>query len=128
MRVSAGVPLEWPVRPYDLYANATEPGIEHAVWVLTKALEPKSQVLSFALARSEVMGICGRIAVVFGAAACVPSAELRVQPEYLRKAPDGKIVAADRDADGHSRPSAFIGGRLGYASFQVIAKRIAPGE
>jgi hypothetical protein len=37
-------------------------------------------------------------------------------------------VAADRDADGHSQPSAFTGGRLGYASFQVIAKRIAPGE
>jgi hypothetical protein len=33
----------------DLYANAPEPGIKHAVGVLRKALEPKSQVLSFAL-------------------------------------------------------------------------------
>jgi len=75
-----------------------------------------------------VTGICGRIAVDSCAAACLPSAELRVQPEYLRKAPDGKIVAADRDAVGYSQPSAFTGGRLGYASFQVIAKLIAPGE
>ena len=49
LKVPSGVSLEWPVRPYNPYANAPEPGIEHAVGVLTRTLEPKSQVLSFAL-------------------------------------------------------------------------------
>jgi len=49
LKVPAGVRLEWPVDPYDPYSNAPETGMEHAVGVLTRALEAKSQVLSFAL-------------------------------------------------------------------------------
>jgi hypothetical protein len=49
LKVPSGVSLEWPVRPYNPYANAPETGIEHAVGVLTRPLEPKSQVLSFTL-------------------------------------------------------------------------------
>ncbi len=49
LRTPPGAHLEWPVRPYNPYANAPETGIEHAVGVLTKPLEPKSQVLSFVL-------------------------------------------------------------------------------
>ena len=49
LRVPAGVRLEWPVRPYNPYANAPETGLEHAVGALAKPLEPKSQVLSFVL-------------------------------------------------------------------------------
>ena len=49
LKVPAGVRLEWPVRPFNPYANAPETGIEHAVGVLTRTLEPQSHVLSFAL-------------------------------------------------------------------------------
>jgi len=49
LHVPAGVRLEWPVHPYNPYANAPEAGIEHAVGALTRTLDPKSQVLSFAL-------------------------------------------------------------------------------
>jgi hypothetical protein len=47
LKTPPGVQLEWPVRPYNPYANAPETGIEHAVGVLSRPLEPKSQVLSF---------------------------------------------------------------------------------
>ena len=69
-----------------------------------------------------------RALLLWCAAACAPAAELQVQPEYLRTAPDGEIVAADRAASGHARPSALAGARLGYVSLQVIAKLSAPGE
>ena len=49
LKTPPGVQLQWPVRPYNPYANASEPGIEHAVGVLSRSLEPKSQVLSFAI-------------------------------------------------------------------------------
>jgi len=49
LKVPPGVRLEWPVRPFSPYANAVETGIEHAVGVLSRTLEPQSQVLSFAL-------------------------------------------------------------------------------
>jgi hypothetical protein len=49
LKVPAGTRLEWPVKPFSPYANAVETGMEHAVGVLTRALDPQSQVLSFAL-------------------------------------------------------------------------------
>jgi dienelactone hydrolase len=49
LKAPPGARLEWPVRPYNPYSNAPEPGIEHAVGVWTLPLEPKSQVLSFSL-------------------------------------------------------------------------------
>jgi len=49
LRVPSGFRLEWPKHPYNPYANAPETGMEHAVGVLTRTLEPKSQTLSFAL-------------------------------------------------------------------------------
>ena len=49
LKVPSDVRLEWPVRPYNPYANAPETGVEHAVGVITKPLESNSQVLSFAL-------------------------------------------------------------------------------
>ena len=56
------------------------------------------------------------------AAVCAQAAELQIQPEYLRTAPDGEVVAADRPAAGHPRPSSLVGARAGYVSLQVIAK------
>jgi hypothetical protein len=75
-----------------------------------------------------VIRICGRIAMFLCAAAWVGAAELQVRHEYLRTAPDGEIVAADRAAAGHLRPSALVGARLGYVSLQMIAKLNAPGD
>jgi hypothetical protein len=49
LRLPPDVRLEWPVRPFNPYANAPETGLEHAVGVLTARLEPKSQTLEFAL-------------------------------------------------------------------------------
>jgi len=49
LRVPPGVRLEWPVRPFSPYANALETGIEHAVGVLDKLLEPTSSTLTFTL-------------------------------------------------------------------------------
>jgi hypothetical protein len=49
LKAPPGARLEWPVRPYNPYSNAPEPGIEHAVGVWTLPLGPKSQVLSFSL-------------------------------------------------------------------------------
>ena len=49
LKAPPGARLEWPVRPYSPYSNGPEPGIEHAVGVLTRPLEPKSQVLLFSL-------------------------------------------------------------------------------
>jgi hypothetical protein len=62
------------------------------------------------------LGLCGR------------AAELRIQPEYLRTAPDGALVAADRPAAGHARPKVYAGARAGYVSIQLIAMPGAPGE
>ena len=59
--------------------------------------------------------------------ACGQAAELLVQPEYLRTAPSGEIVAADRDAAGHALTSPIAGARLGYVSLQVIARPSSPG-
>ncbi len=49
LKAPPGARLEWPARPYSPYSNAPEPGIEHAVGVWTRPLEPKSQVLLFSL-------------------------------------------------------------------------------
>ena len=68
------------------------------------------------------------LSIVLWSAACTQAAELHVQPEYLRTAPDGEIVPADRAAAGHPRPSSLAGARMGYVSLQVIAKLGAPGE
>src|ERR1700719_4580526 len=68
------------------------------------------------------------LSVVLFSNACAQAAELRVQPEYLRTAPDGELVAADRAAAGHPRPSTLAGARMGYVSLQVIARLGAPGE
>jgi hypothetical protein len=62
------------------------------------------------------------------ASACVQAAELQVLPEYLRTAPDGEIVPADRAAAGESRPSSLAGARMGYVSLHVIAKLGSPGD
>src|SRR5437879_5066792 len=59
---------------------------------------------------------------VWCAGVCAQAAELQVQPEYLRTAPDGEVVAADHAAGGHARPSSLAGARAGYVSLQVIAK------
>jgi len=61
-------------------------------------------------------------------ALCAQAAELQVQPEYLRTAPDGEIVPVDRAAVGRARPTGFTGARDGYVSFQVIAKLRAPSD
>jgi hypothetical protein len=59
---------------------------------------------------------------------CAQSAELQIQPEYLRTGPDGAIVAADRAAAGHARPSLLAGARSGYISLQIVVKLRSPGE
>jgi hypothetical protein len=61
------------------------------------------------------VGLCGR------------TAELRIQPEFLRTTPTGEVVGQDRAASGHA-PAVFAGARAGYISFQVIAELRAPGE
>ena len=65
---------------------------------------------------------------VWCAGVCAQAAELQVQPEYLRTAPDGEVVAADHAAGGHARPSSLAGARAGYVSLQVIAKLHAAAE
>src|ERR1700724_2278995 len=70
-----------------------------------------------------------KVSVVFWCVAlCGQAAELKLQAEYLRTAPDGDIVLADRAAAGHTRPSALTGARAGYVSLQVLAMLHAPGE
>jgi hypothetical protein len=59
---------------------------------------------------------------------CAHSAELQIQPEFLRTTPNGEIVPADRAASVRPRPTAFTGARAGYISFQVIAKLRAQGD
>src|SRR4029077_18833247 len=54
--------------------------------------------------------------------------ELRIQPEYLRTAPDGEIVPADHAAAGLPHPSLLAGARMGDVSLQLIARLGAPGE
>ena len=66
-------------------------------------------------------------------AACAQAAQLQVQPEYLRTAPDGEIVPADRAGAGRTapeaaRPTSLSGARMGYVSLQLIVKLSAPGE
>jgi hypothetical protein len=60
--------------------------------------------------------------------ACAHAAELQIQPEYLRTAPDGEIVPEDRAAAGHARPPFLTGARAGHLSLQLIVKLRAPGE
>ena len=50
--------------------------------------------------------------------------EIRLYPACMRTGPDGRIVAADREA---SLP-ALAGARAGYISFQVMVALKAPGE
>jgi hypothetical protein len=48
-QVPAGTRLEWPVRPFNPYANGPESSIEHAVGVLTKPLSGERETLSYRL-------------------------------------------------------------------------------
>jgi hypothetical protein len=76
--------------------------------------------------------IAALVALILRSAVCAQAAELaaelQVQPEYLRTAPDGEIVPADRAAASQARPSVLAAARMGYVSLQVIAKLAAPGE
>ncbi len=47
--VPLGTRLDWPVRPFNPYANAPETTIEHAVGVATRPLEARSETLSYSL-------------------------------------------------------------------------------
>src|SRR5215470_14583774 len=59
---------------------------------------------------------------------CGPAAELKILPEYLRTAPDGSVVLADRAAAGNPPLSALTAARGGYVSLQVLAMLRSPGE
>ena len=52
----------------------------------------------------------------------------RIQPEYLRTAPDGEIVVGGPCRRRQPRPQLYAGARAGYVSFQVIAKLGVPGD
>ena len=47
--VPSGTRLDWPVRPFNPYANAPETTIEHAVGVIARPLEVHSETLSYSL-------------------------------------------------------------------------------
>jgi hypothetical protein len=47
--VPLGTRFDWPVRPFNPYANAPETTVEHAVGVATRPLEARSETLSYSL-------------------------------------------------------------------------------